>query len=105
MSMTRVTTPTNTFRLPEDVDSYAKVEITYVQSGVKIEKLYEGKEVDWASVSGRVIAITLTQEETKRFVAGKSVDVHVRVKTQSGKVLPSQHFSVAIDQTNSEVIL
>ena len=105
MSMTRVTTPTHTFRLPEDVDSYGKVEITYVQSGVKIEKLYEGEEVDWASVSGRVIAVTLTQEETKRFTAGKSVDVHIRVKTSSGKVLPSKHFIIDIEQTNSEVIL
>lgn len=104
MSMTRVTTPTHTFRLPEDVDSYDKVEITYVQSGVKIEKLYEGEEVGWASVSGRVIAVTLTQEETKKFSAGKA-DVHIRVKTQSGKVLPSKHFIVDIENTNSEVIL
>jgi hypothetical protein len=104
MSMTRVTTPTHTFRLPEDVDSYDKVEITYVQSGVKIEKLYEGEEVDWASVSGRVIAVTLTQVETKKFSAGK-VDVHIRVKTSSGKVLPSKHFIVDIENTNSEVIL
>lgn len=104
MGITRVTTPTNTFKLPENVSDYAKVEITYEQGGLQIIKLYTGSPVSWASIDGKDISVTLTQEETKQFNNGKA-SVQVRAKTAGGKVKASAQWLVDILDTESENIL
>ena len=102
--MIRVTTPTNTFTLPENADTYDIIQVTYKKGQAFIVKEYEDGTADEGMVvSGKDVAITLTQEETKALNEGM-VEAQVRVKL-GNKVMASQIFKVGVGETLNEEIL
>lgn len=87
--MIRTSTPTHRFEIAEDQSSIIEMlqalKITYKQGNrVVLEKT----EAD-VTIEGNVISFKLTQEETKRFVAGVPIDMQVRVLLTSGECFPS----------------
>jgi hypothetical protein len=65
------TTPTHTFTLPFEKEMLADLRITYIQNKKKIFT----KEMEDVEISGSDISLTLTQEETLLFEAGKNVSI------------------------------
>lgn len=103
--MYRVTTPENVFTLPENASAYAVIQIAYKQRSEKLVKVCrDGGTAPGVSISGAVVTVTLTQEETKKFKAGEAT-VQVRVLTQSGRALASKRFPITFEEVNSEDIL
>ena len=103
--MYRVTTPTHTFTLPIDTGACSEILVSYRQKGVALDKHYQdGTLPDGMTLSGEMVVINLTQEETKQFTDGE-VKVQVRVLTTSGKAFASQKFRISARDVLNEVIL
>ena len=85
--MTRGTTPTHIFLLPDSLDSslFTEVFITYAQMG----KVVTEKGTDDLTVSGNEVRVTLKQEDTLRFLPGK-VEIQMRIKTVGGSAFASE---------------
>ncbi len=85
--MRRGTTPTHEFEIiidgtPLDLDLIDEVEIVYCQHGIEVLK----KNKSMCSISGNIISVTLTQEETFLFTEFAVIEVQVRVLTNLGTV-------------------
>lgn len=103
--MYRVTTPEHTFTLPESISSYKVVQIAYRQSSFKLVKTYEdGEASSGMSISGNIVIVSLTQEETKKFKKGDA-SVQVRALTSNDKAVASKQFLFTIEDVNNEDIL
>lgn len=98
--MTRGTTPTHTFTLPDDLTSatISTLYITYAQHGTTVLE----KTLDDVTINDGVIICTLTQAETLAFeVLDKhcgcdKVGVQVRLKTSDGVAMASDIVYVTI---------
>lgn len=98
--MTRGTTPTHTFTLPDNLKTatLSAVYITYAQRG---ETVLEKTLNDVANNNG-VLTCTLTQADTLKFevldqhFGCDKVDVQVRLKTSDGTAMASDIMSVTI---------
>lgn len=95
--LTRVTTPTHTFTLPSTMGTLTDFYVTYQQNGrIILEKRMGDEGVD---LTGRVITVNLTQEDTAKFSDNVKAVVKVKVKTQTGKVMDSQFITITTLQT------
>ena len=103
--MYRATTPTHTFTLPQNANTYNVIQVAYRQKKVSLVKQYEdGTLPDGMTFDGKNVIITLTQEETKAFKSGV-VEAQVRVLTSQGGAFASQIFNISIhDVINEEVL-
>lgn len=75
-SIGRGTTPTNTFDVQIDLTEASAIFISYAQE----DKVVVEKSLEDITVTETSLAVTLTQEDTLGFVAGKPVEIQVRVK-------------------------
>ena len=100
--MVRATTPTHTFVLPLSVDDVKTLLLTYSQNdNVVMEK----EKDDLTATDDNTIQYVLTQEETLKFDASKSVQIQLRVLTHGGSALASRVFSVPCGNVlNPEVL-
>lgn len=104
--MYRVTTPTHTFTLPEQAETYAEIHITYKQGGAKVIKhAQDGVIPPGMSFDDKDVIIRLEQDETKLFKAGDFVSVQVRVLTAGGDAFASQIFKCKIDDVLNDEVL
>lgn len=95
------TTPTHTFTLPFEKEMLADLRITYIQNKKKIFT----KEMEDVEISGSDISLTLTQEETLLFEAGKNVSIQLKIKTTEGLVFNSDIIEMRVDcSLDNEVI-
>ncbi len=78
----RGTTPTNRFRLPEELHGirFALVRITYEQGG----RVLINRELENCLPTDGRIEVTLTQEETLALRDERDVEVQVKFKTLAG---------------------
>ena len=98
--MTRGTTPTHTFTLPDNLKTatISALYITYAQHG---ETVLE-KTLDDVTNNNGVLTCTLTQADTLAFdvldqrCKHDTVDVQVRLKTSDGAVMASDIMPVPI---------
>lgn len=99
--MIRATTPTHTFNIPIEANKIQEILVTYRQVG---RNILEKKNSDMTN-DGNAWSLTLTQQETKLFMADTKVEVQVRVLTTGGDALASKIFSVTVDRVlNDEVM-
>ena len=99
--MIRATTPTHTFNIPIDANKIQKILVTYRQIG---KNILEKTNADMVN-KGNAWSVTLTQRETKMFMADTKVEVQVRALTTGGDALASKIFSVTVDRVlNDEVM-
>lgn len=95
--MYRSTTPTHTFTLPENANTYKEILVTYQQGNVTLEKHYEDETLpSGMSFDDKDVNIKLTQEETKSFAGNKPMFAQVRVLTQSNDAYASQSFKINV---------
>ena len=98
--MTRGTTPTHTFTLPDDLKTttISALYITYDQHGTTVLE----KTLSDVTINGGVITCTLTQADTLKFevldqrCGCDKVDVQVRLKTSDGVAMASDIMPVPI---------
>lgn len=98
--MTRGTTPTHTFTLPDDLKTatLSAVYITYAQRGKTVLE----KTLSDVTINDGVIICTLTQADTLKFevldqhCGCDKVDVQVRLKTSDGVAMASDIMPVPI---------
>ena len=83
--MRRLTTPEHKFTLQIDPSVIGKIRITYAQNNA-IVLTKEGKQ---DTIDGNIEKEKLTQEETKKFAAGKEAEIQVRVLTLGNNALAS----------------
>lgn len=109
--MFRATTPKHTFLFDVDPDvNYSNILITYAQgNGTVLEKqksdlTFEGSQV----IDGETVylaSLQLTQEESKKFQAVKTVNVQVRALTYNGEAVACDKIPVSVkDVLNDEVL-
>lgn len=99
--MIRATTPTHSFTLPFDYNSYVeKILISYFQDDkIVLEKTESDVEID-----GKIVSYKLTQQETNLFSDG-IVKIQVRVITLNQDALVSNIYHMAVkDVLNDEVL-
>ena len=103
--MYRVTTPTHTFTLPEEANSYKEIQITYKQQSVELIKHYQDNTLPTGmSFDDKDVIIKLTQPETKKFAPGP-VTAQVRVLTAGNDAYASQTFKVNVYQVLNDEVL
>lgn len=109
--MFRATTPTHTFLFDVDPEtSYQKILITYAQGdGIVLEKNKEDLTFGESQVVGEETvypaSLQLTQEESNKFEAVKTVNVQVRALTYNGEVVACNKIPIAVkDVLNDEVL-
>ena len=98
--MTRGTTPTHTFTLPDNLKTatISTLYITYAQHGTTVLE----KTLDDVTNNNGVLTCTLTQADTLKFevldqhCGCDKVDVQVRLKTSGGAAMASDIMSVPI---------
>lgn len=104
--MYRVSTPTDTFKLPFNTSICSVIQVTYKQDNSAIVKTYKNGTVpDGMTLDDEYIVIRLTQAETKQFKAEEFVNVQVRVLTNAGDSFPSKIFKTYVDEVLNEEIL
>lgn len=77
------TTPTYVINVGFDTETLQAAQIVFSQSGEQILKKRG------LILSGQTVTLTLTQEDTFRFCAGKSAECQLRIKTAEGQVKAS----------------
>lgn len=98
--MTRGTTPTHTFTLPDNLKTatLSALYITYAQGSKTVLE----KTLSDVTINGGVITCTLTQAETLKFevldqhCGCDKVAIQVRMKTSDGTAMASDIMSVPI---------
>lgn len=97
-------TPVHHITLPENATTYAGIEATYRQGGIGLTKYYDGELPSGMTIDGKVVTLTMSQQETKLFTKGKGT-LQLRVLTVDGLVLPSQKWEIVFEHSNNEDVL
>lgn len=79
------TTPTHEFILPFGAELVSGVEITYCQN----KKIVLRKGENDCEIAGNVVSLTLSQEDTFKFIGDVNVEIMIRVVDVNGKVYAS----------------
>ena len=98
--MTRGTTPTHTFTLPDDLTSatISALYITYAQHGTTVLE----KTLDDVTNNNGVLTCTLTQADTLKFevldqhCGCDKVNIQVRIKTSDGTAMASDIMRIPV---------
>ena len=94
-------TPTHTFNIPYPKNIIDKVIVTYTQED-KI--VFERKDND-VIVKDYSIQVELTQENTLALDPSKMVCIQLKIKTVTGKVIPSNKLYKSVEEVlNKEVM-
>ena len=99
--MRRLTTPEHKFTLQIDPSVIDKIRITYAQNNV-IVLTKEGNDV---SIDDNIAKVKLTQEETKKFTAGKEAEIQVRVLTLGNDALASDIIKVDVKKVLDDEVM
>lgn len=99
--MRRLTTPEHKFTLQIDPSVISKIRITYAQNNAIVLT----KENGDVSLDGNVATVKLTQEETKKFVADKEVEIQARVLTLGGDALASEIIKVDVQKVLDDEVM
>lgn len=84
-------TPLHTFTLDiADMPNIVEVLISYTQNGRVILR----KKLKDCELSGNVIKVRLSQEDTLKFNESHKVRIQIKLKTDTGEVIPSDVVSV-----------
>ena len=99
--MRRLTTPEHKFTLQIDPSVIDKIRITYAQNNVII-LTKEGNDV---SIDDNIAKVKLTQEETKKFTAGKEAEIQVRVLTLGNDALASDIIKIDVTKVLDDEVM
>lgn len=100
--MIRGTTPTHYFDIPIGKGGIKNIKVTYKQD----DRIVVEKGIDDVEIIDNQVKVTLSQQETLRFMPGIKAKVNIRVLSVSGKTLGNER-SIIIkvkDGNNNEVL-
>ena len=99
--MYRASTPTHYFNIPFPAEDIRAIKLTYAQNGSKILS----KTMDDLTQEDGFWKITLTQEETNKFIDAWA-SAQLRVLLQDGRSIPSDVFRIRVwDVLDDEVMV
>ena len=99
----RGTTPTLTFALPFSAEQVEKAYVTFQQKGsVVLDKEAGASGCD---CSENQLVVTLTQEETLRFLGGHKVEMQVRVRSVTGEALASKTVTAQVENVIKDGVI
>lgn len=101
VTVRRGTTPTHTFVLPFNVEDVQAIQVIYRQNGENILIL----EKSDCTLSGKVVSVRLTQEDTFAFKDGTDVEMQIRVLTADGESVASDVMLVSCEKCLTEDVL
>ena len=99
--MYRGTTPTHTFTLPFDTSLVKTIRIIYSQQGVVVLSKTEAD----VGMSGSLVQVSLTQEETLSFRCKREVLIQLKILTTTGEALVSDIIKVSVSRCLCEEVL
>lgn len=91
--MVRGTTPTINYKIGLDTSIIVECVISFKQANTELFQ----KKYDEIEFSTNAASVTLTQEETLSFHAGKLI-TQIKVKTQEGKVYASPMLEIKVHE-------
>ena len=100
--MIRGTTPTHSFGIPISEKDVRNIKVTYKQDG----RIVVEKGLNDVVITGSTVKVTLSQQETLRFMPGIKAKVDIGVLSANGKRLGNER-SIYIkvkDGNNNEVL-
>ena len=98
--MRRGTTPKHTFTLPFSVEDIDSIHILYSQD----ERVRLKKTKSDCILDGNKVSVTLSQEETFRFMRGKKVYIQIRILRRDS-ALASEIMNMTIDDSLEDEVL
>ena len=98
--MYRLTTPTLVFNLPIETDTLKAVYVTVKQDSYIVEKAISDCTLD-----EKTLKVSLTQEETEPFEAGKNLEIQLRVKDQNGNAYASRVFCLPCEAVLKDEVI
>lgn len=99
--MIRGTTPTHVFGVPFRAAEIAALQVIYAQGA----KAVLTRTKPTCTVTDGEISLTLTEQETMRFVSGAPVQLQLRVKTVTGEIFATRIHTLPLTDTLAEVTL
>lgn len=95
--MYRATTPVHVFTLPVLTNTLKDIQVIYKQGETELLKYMDNNILPpGMTLDGKDVIISLTQNETKLFEAGKTILAQIRVLTNDGAVMASQQFKISV---------
>lgn len=88
--MYRGTTPTLKFTLPFEASTLTAAYISIEQN----RRVIVEKSIEDCTLSGNIISVSLTQEETLKMGVSDRTEIQLRVRLVDGSALASQIFTV-----------
>lgn len=98
--MYRLTTPTLAFNLPIETSTLKAVYVTVKQDDYIVEKILSD-----CTLEEKRLKVSLTQEETEPFEAGKNLEIQLRVKDQNGNAYASRVFCLPCEAVLKEGVI
>jgi hypothetical protein len=95
------TTPEHTFTLPVPTDNVKSVRIFYLVDDVVILQ----KETADVTMDGNKIKLTLTQEDTLKFLGAEKASVQLQVLSTGNSAFMSYQFHVAVGKSAATEVL
>lgn len=104
--MTKGTTPTHRFKLPFTAETL-EFTVTYAQKNPHTnEKTIAAKKTNAdCIVNGDTIEVSLTQEDTLKFVENRAVEIQIKAKEQDGNVIASKIMISTVKEILDEEVL
>lgn len=93
------TTPTYMITVPFDTSTLQKAQVTFTQDGRLVLKKTD------LILSGTTVSVSLTQEETFLFYAGRPAECQLRVKTAEGKARASYAINMKVRRSLDREVL
>ena len=104
--MTRGTTPHHTFELPFSVNSL-EFTVTYAQINpvTQTKTIVVKKTKNDCEITGNVIKVRLSQEDTFKFDDKYAVQIQIKVKKKGGDVIASNIITTTVQKILDEEVL
>jgi hypothetical protein len=99
--MRRGTTPTHTMTLPFNTDTIDKIRILYSQK----DELILTKNTEDCTISGNIVTVSLTQEDTLLFKNDIIIEIQVRILFKDGTAAASDIFKTKADKLLEDEVL
>ena len=92
--MIRFTTPTHIFNVNLDFTQVDVIFVTYNQNGTNLVE----KEKNDLTITENQITLTLTQEETGKFVISEPVEIQIRARFYDGTAVASNIMRTSVER-------
>lgn len=99
--MIRYTTPTHIFNVNIDLTNAEVIYLTYKQNGnTTVEKTKSDMEI-----TDKTVTVTLTQEDTGKFIFGEMVEIQIRAKFYDSTAVASNIMRTTVERVLKDGVI